>query len=66
MTASFKSSNHEKYIDEFIKVNNLINGRSSGYFDNIYYYDSPNGDVYGVCYFTGDVWKHVDKKSVVK
>ena len=62
MTSSFVSTNYDDYIDEFIKINNLRNGRSSGYFDNTYYYDSPNGEIYGVCYLDGNIWKVQDKK----
>lgn len=61
MPASFVQSNPEEIINEFIKVNKLSNGRSSGFFDNTYYYDSPKGDTYGVCYSDGEIWKESEK-----
>lgn len=64
--ASFVPTSYEdskKYIDEFIKSNNLTNGRSSGCFDGTYYYDSPNGDTYRVCYLDGDIGKSPGLKS---
>jgi len=60
MPASFVPTSDEerkKYIDEFIKSNNLTNGRSSGYFDGRSHYDSPNGDIYVICYLDGSISK---------